>query len=197
MFIVALLALAVAGCTGTGTPTAHPSDTTPGTIPTQTAPTATPGPKSWLEGYSEYRNTGMQQQPLVNQVDVKFEVYYHNSDWTMPQSMRTLKGNAHHGVIYKLQFTNQKAGTQSITAGDTLKSTVQYFTNGSRGYISTSEVFYDPNTDSEYGTFNIANGETRDVYMLSYFTSDAEYAAYGSHIDTVSLDLNPHYYEQF
>jgi hypothetical protein len=196
MFTVALLALAVAGCTTTGTPTAHPTDTTPGTIPTQTPPTGTPAPTSWLNGYSEVANPGMQQQAMVNQVVCKFPVYYHNSDWTMPHALRTMYGNAHHGVIYRLQFTNPTGSQQTITAGDTIKSTVQYFMKGSRGYMPTSEVFYDPATQAEYGQVILANVESREVYMLSYITNDSAYLSYGSGIDTVSLDLNPHYFEQ-
>jgi hypothetical protein len=196
MFTVALLALAVAGCTTTGTPSGHPTDTTPSAIPTQTIPTGTPAPTSWLNGYTEVPNPGMQHQAMFNQVDCKFLVYYHNSDWTLPHALRTMYGNAHHGVIYKLQLTNPSGSAQTITAGDTIKSTIQYFKSGSRGYMPTSEVFYNPATNEEYGTFTIANGETKDIYMLSYITNDSAYDSYGSSIDTVSLDLNPHYYEQ-
>jgi hypothetical protein len=190
-----MLTLAVAGCTTTGTPSGHPTDTTPSAIPTQTVPTGTPAPASWLNGYSEEPNKAMQQQPLVNQVVCKFPVYYRNSDWTMPHALQTMYGNAHHGVIYKLQFTNPTGTEQSITAGDTIKSTIQYFSGGKRGYMPTSEVFYNPATSTEYGTFTIANGETKDIYMLSYITNDSAYQSYGSAIDTVSLDLNPHYYQ--
>jgi hypothetical protein len=192
MFIVALLALAVAGCTTTGTPTAHPTDTTPSSMPTQTAPTGTPAPTSWLNGYSEEPNTGMHQQTMFNQMVCKF-LYYHNSDWTLPHALRTMYGNAHHGVIYRLELSNPTGSDQIITAGDTIKSTIQYFKSGNRGYMPTSEIFYDPATSTEYGTFTIANGATREVYMLAYITNDSAYDSYGSAIDTVSLDLNPHY----
>ncbi len=99
-------------------------------------------------------------------------------------------------MIYKLQFSNPSGSDQRITAGDTIKSTIQYYINGKRDWMPTSEIFYDPATNTEYGTFTIANGETKDVYMLSYITNDSAYESYGKAIDTVSLDLNPHYYEQ-
>jgi hypothetical protein len=196
IFIVAMLTLAVAGCTTTGTPTAHPTDTTPSAIPTGTIPTGTPTPTPWLGGYSEVQNPGVQQQTMYNQMTCKFQVYYRNSDWTMPQEMKTTKGNAHHGVIYKLQISNPSGAEQTITAGDTIKSTIQYFINGKRDWMPTSDVFYDPATGKEYGTFTLPNGESKEVYMLAYITGDSYYDSYGSAIDTVSLDLNPHYYEQ-
>lgn len=196
MFTVALLALAVAGCTTTGTPTVHPTDTTPSSMPTQTAPTGTPAPKSWLEGYTEYPHTGMDEQTLFNQAVGKFLLYYHNSDWTMPKTTETLSGDAHHGVIYKLQFSNPNAPEKTIIAGDSIKSTLQYYSGGSRGLMLTSDVFYDPATGTEYGSFTLPTGESKEVYMLAYINDDSAYDTYGKAIDIISLDFNPHYFEQ-
>ncbi len=196
MFIVALLALAVAGCTTTGTPTVHPTDTTPSSMPTQTAPTGTPAPTSWLDGYTEYPHTGMDEQTLFNQAVGKFLVYYHNSDWTMPKTGEMLHGDAHHGVIYKIQFSNPSGSEKTIIAGSDIKSTFQYYSGGSRGLMLTSDVFYDPATGTEYGSITLANGESKIVYMLAYINDDSAYDTYGKAIDIVSLDFNPHYFEQ-
>lgn len=192
MFTVALLALAVAGCTTTGTPTVHPTDTTPSSIPTQTAPTGTPAPKSWLDGYTEYPHTGMDEQTLFNQAVGRFLVYYRNVDWTMPKA----DGDSHHGLIYKLQFYNPNNPEKTIIAGSSIKSTLQDDSGGRRGLIFTSDVFYDPATDTDYNSFTLANGETKDVYMLAYINDDSAYDTYGKAIDIVSLDFNPHYFEQ-
>jgi hypothetical protein len=196
IFIVAMLTLAVAGCTTNDTPTVHPTDTTPSAIPTGTVPTGTPTPTPWLSGYSEVQNPGVQQQTMYNQMTCKFQVYYHNSDWTMPKGMRTMYGNAHHGVIYKLQLSNPSGSEQTITAGDTIKSTMEYMIQGKRDWISTSDVFYDPATGTEYGTFTLANGNSKEVYMLAYITNDSAYDSYGSAIDIVSLELNSGYVYQ-
>jgi hypothetical protein len=196
MFTVALLALAVAGCTTTGTPTVHPTDTTPSSMPTQTAPTGTPAPTSWLDGYTEYPHTGMDEQTLFNQAVGKFLVYYHNSDWTMPKAGEMLHGAAHHGVIYKLQFTNPNEPAKTITAGYDIKSTIQYYSGGSRGWMPVAEDFYDPANGTLYGSLTLAKGESKTVYMLAYINDDSAYDSYGKAIDTVSIDWNPQYYAQ-
>jgi hypothetical protein len=93
-------------------------------------------------------------------------------------------------------LTNPSGSDQRITAGDTIKSTIQYFINGKRDWMPTSEVFYDPATGTEYGTFTLANGDSKEVYMLAYITNDSAYDLYGKGIDTVSLELNPGYVYQ-
>ena len=107
-----------------------------------------------------------------------------------------LHGEAHHGVIYKLQFSNPNGSAKTITAGDDIKSTIQYFSGGSRGWMPTADVFYDPVTGTEYGSFTLANGESKKVYMLAYINDDSAYDSYGKAIDIVSLDWNPQYYAQ-
>jgi hypothetical protein len=198
MFTVALLALAVAGCTTTGTPTARPTDTTPSAIPTQTQPTATPSPKPFLAGYTEHLEGGKQGLPgqQVPQVTCTFEAVYNNSDWTMPSELKTLYGYSTHGVIYKLLFDNPTGAEQIIVAGDDIKSDIQYYVNGKANLMPTSEVFYDPGTKTTYGELKIASGKSKEVYMLAYITNDSAYDAYGRYINLVSIDLFPHYYYQ-
>jgi hypothetical protein len=198
MFTVALLALAVAGCTTTGTPTVQPTDTTPSAIPTQTPPTGTPVPGSWLNGYSEYLKGGTQQLPgnAIPPAECTFEAVYHDADWTMPYELLTLNGYAEHGAIYKLRFTNPTGEAYTIVAGDTVKSTFPYYYNGKAGIIPTSDTFYDPGTKTEYGTVVVPAGNSREVYMLAFITNNSNYETYGSYITNPSLDLNPHYFEQ-
>ena len=195
MFTVALLALAVAGCAGTGTPTAHPTDTTPSTLPTQTAPTATPAPVSWLNGYTEDVRGMTQRLPgtEVPQVECTLEAVYHTGNWMMPAGLRTYNGSAEHGAIYKLLFHNPTGSAYTIVAGDTIKSDIQYYYGGMAYVIGTSDIFYDPGTDTQYSTFDVPAGQSREVYLLAYVTSNAAYDAYGSYINLESIDLNPHY----
>ncbi|HEY3273487.1 MAG TPA: hypothetical protein VGJ92_06980, partial [Methanocella sp.] len=80
--------------------------------------------------------------------------------------------------------------------GETVKSTMEYIIHGKRDWMPTSEVFYDPATGTEYGTFTLANGDSKEVYMLAYITNDSAFDLYGSGIDIVSLDLNPGYIYQ-
>jgi len=198
MFTVAVLALAVAGCTTTGTPTAQPADTTPSAIPTQTLPTGTPTPEFWLNGYSEYFKGVTQQLPgnEIPQPECTFEAVYYDDDWTMPYDLRTLYGYARHGAIYKLIFNNPTGSNYTIMAGDTVKSNMHYFYNGKANLMPTSDTFYDPGTKTGYGSLELAPGKSREVYMLAFITNDSMYDKYGSYINFVSLDLNPHYFEQ-
>ncbi len=196
MSIVALLALAVAGCTTTATPTAHPTDITPSALPTQALPTATPSPAPFLAGYAEHPNGATQGLPgtQVPQVTCTFVAVYYNSDWTMSAELKTLYGYASHGVVYKLRFNNPTGSQQTIAAGDDIKADVQYFVNGRANVIPTSETFYDPGTKQSSNQLTLASGQTREVYMLAYITNDSAYDAYGRYINLVSIDLNPHYY---
>lgn len=198
MFAVALLALAVAGCATTGTPTAQPTGTTPGATPTQTPPTGTPAPTHWLSGYTEYPGSGFQRLPgnEIPQAECAFEATYRNEDWTMPYELRTLDGYTGHGVIYKLKFKNPSGSPYTIVAGDTVKSNIQYYYEGRAHIIPTSDTFYDPDTKTDYGMLSVPAGESREVYMLAFFTNDSAYDLYGDYINFVSLDLNPHYSEQ-
>jgi len=196
MLIVALLALAVAGCSApSATPTAHPTDTTPSGLPTQTAPTPTPGPNAWLSGFTEYDINRV--QPFINGVTSDYEAVYHTANWTMPDSIQTQYGYAHYGCVYRLLFTNPTGDPQQIVAGDTVKSDVTYVDQrGYRGYVYTSDVFYDPATKSQYGTVNLAPGDSKEVYMFTYITNDSAYATWGPWLDPKpGLDVNPHYFE--
>lgn len=189
---VAVLALAVAGCTSpTGTPTAHPTDTTPSTIPTQTAPTGTPAPTPWLGGLTKYANGGT--QPLVSQVTCTFEAVYYDSNWTMPHALQTQYGFARHGAVYQLFFANPTGSNQSIAAGYEIKSNIQYYSNGVRGMVASSDVFYDPATQTEFGEIKLKPGESRTVYMLAYITNDTAFVTHKSGLERPSLDVNPQY----
>jgi hypothetical protein len=193
LLIVALMALAVAGCTSpSATPTGHPTDTTPGTLPTQTPATATPGPTSFLSGYTKYVNGGT--QPFVNQVTCTFEAVYNNSDWSMPHALQTQFGHADHGAIYQLLYYNPTDSNQTIAAGYDVKSHVEYYGNGIRGLIPTSDIYYDPITNTEFGTVTLKPGESRELYMLAYITNNSEYVAHKGTIERPSLDVHPQYW---
>jgi hypothetical protein len=192
MLIVALTALAVAGCTTpTASPTGHPTDTTPSSIPTQTLPTGTPTPASWLSDYTKYANGG--KQPLVNQVTCTFEAVYYNSNWSMPHALQTQYGYAHHGAIYQLLFANPTGSNQSVVAGYDVKSNIQYYGDGYRGFIPSSDVYYDPITKTEYGELKLAPGESRSVYMLGYISNDTAFVTHKKALERPSLDVNPQY----
>jgi hypothetical protein len=192
MLIVAMLALAAAGCTSpSGTPTAHPSDTTPSSIPTQTLPTGTPAPTPWLSGYTKYANGG--EQPFVNQVTCTFVAVYYDNNWSMPHALQTQYGYAHHGAIYQLLYANPTGSNQSVVAGYDVKSNIQYYGNGVRGGVSSSDVYYDPISKTEYGEVKLAPGESRTVYMLAYITNDTAFEAHKSALERPSLDVNPQY----
>ncbi|OPY26560.1 MAG: hypothetical protein A4E28_02451 [Methanocella sp. PtaU1.Bin125] len=192
MLIVALTALAVAGCTTpAATPTGHPTDTTPSALPTQTPPTATPAPTPWLSGYAKYANGGT--QPLVSQVTCTFEAVYYDNNWSMPHALQTQYGFAHHGAIYQLLLANPTGSNQTIVAGYDIKSNIQYYYNGVRGGVSTSETFYDPGTKAEFAELRLAPGESRTVYMLAYITNDTAYETHKVGLERPSLDVNPQY----
>ncbi len=195
MLIVALVALAVAGCTSpTATPTEHPTDTTPSSIPTQTVPTGTPAPTPWLSGYTKADIN--REQPLVSQVTTTYEALYHTADWSMPHALRTQYGYADHGAIYQILFSNPTGKNQTIVAGYDIKSSLTYLekNTGYRKMISSSDVFYDPGTKTEYGEVKLAPGDSKRVYMLAYITNNTAYDAYGSLLDPKpGLDVNPQY----
>jgi hypothetical protein len=199
MLMAMLLAMAVAGCAATSTTTPHPTDTTPSTMPTQTPPTGTPAPQPFLSGYAEYLN-GATQPVLgaeIPPVTCTYEAVYHDSNLTMPHALQTQYGYAHHGAIYRLSFANPTGAEKTIVAGDNIRSFLQYVKQGSRQYVATSDVFYDPATRSEYGELRLAPGQSKEVYMLAYITNDSVYDQYGSLLDPrPSIDLNPHYFEQ-
>lgn len=195
ILIVAMLALAIAGCTSpSGTPTAKPTDTTPSAIPTQTVPTGTPAPTPWLSGYTKI-DVNM-EQPLVSQVTSNYEAVYHSDNWSMPHAMRTQYGSANHGAIYQIRFSNPTGSNQTIVAGYDIKSSLTYLEKGTgyRKMVLSSDVFYDPYTKEEYGEVKLLPDESREVYMLAYITNNTAYDAYGSVLDPKpGLDLNPQY----
>lgn len=199
VYIVALMTIAAAivtaGCSTPGTPTPVPS-ATPSAQPSQASPTGTPSPAPWLSGYAEYKR-GVTQPVAgagIPQVTCTLEAIYHNSDWTLPGTLRTLYGNAHHGAIYLLSFTNPSSSSQDIRAGDSIRSIVDYHSNGMVGLFETWDTFYDPATNAEYSTLTLAPGQSQKAYMIAYITNDSKYEQYASVIDELpSLDWNPHY----
>lgn len=195
MLIIALLALAAAGCTTNNSATPQPTDTTPGGIATQTPPTGTPGPSDWLSGYTETVKGQTQGLPgsTYPQVTCTFEGYYNNSGWTLPQSLQTKYGYAHHGLVYQLKFSNPTGSQQTVVAGYDIKSDIPYNDQGNLAYMPTTDIFYDQNTQSTYGTLTLPAGSTKEAYMLVYITNDSAYDSHASHINYISLDLNPQY----
>lgn len=167
------------------TPTAvpQPSDTTPGTVATQQPPaTPTPKPAFWLDGYTEYKFG--HEQNLANGMKSTIDKIYHNDDYTMPVPLGTGSSASHHGVIYRVKFYNPTTTKKTEQLGIDMKSMIFYFNSENmRKKFMTSDTFYNENTGEMYLDLDVAPGETKTVYILSYISRDRDYEANGSRID--------------
>jgi hypothetical protein len=91
----------------------------------------------------------------------------------MPHALRTQYGYADHGAIYQILFSNPTGKNQTIVAGYDIKSSLTYLekNTGYRKMISSSDVFYDPGTKTEYGEVKLAPGDSKRVYAATSLTT--------------------------
>lgn len=201
VLIIALLMMAIAGCTlpfnpvkTSPTAAAHPSDTTPGVIVTQQSPvTATPTSSYWLSGYKEINVN--REQYLPGRTKITYDKLYHTDDWNMPFPLGGPGVRAaSHGAVLKVKFYNPSSSTWAVLLDNDVKATFSYFdANGVRHPLVTADVFYDEATDKTFMETTVAPGQTKSMWILAYISSDADYEKYGGRLDTPTLDANPGY----
>lgn len=199
VLIIALLTLSMTGCTfpsGTGTasptPTPYPTTLTPGVISTQQPPvTATPASTYWLSNYKEVNVN--REQYLPGGMKVRLDKIYHTDDWKMPFPLGGPAVNsANHGAVMLVKFYNPSSSTRQIVLDTDVTTSFSYFDEkGVRHGLITADVFYDEGTGKTFMESSVAPGQTKTLWILSYISSNEDYAKYGARLDTPTLDANP------